>query len=218
MTIALDAVSSTQTFNASSATRTVSLTIGGGSNRLIVAFVPMYGSVAPSVVNFDGSAMTLATSKVEGSYRAYIYYMLESSLPSAGTYNLSVTPSTSARGGIFCLSLTGVAQQPPEAIATGSSATAQSSWSRSITTLTDGAWVFDCNTGNDRSFTPTSPQIQLFDFLDGTISGHVGSRKDVPTAGATSMGQTPSASTPYAQSVAAFAPADSSASQVIWFS
>lgn len=207
--ITLDAVSGTTTFANSAATKSVSLVLGSGSNRMVVGFVPIV-TATPSTIQFNGVNMTLAKSKsntAASPKRGYIYYILEANLPVAGTYNFSVTPSAACRGGIYCLSLFGVAQSAPEATGEGSSDAGVASWLNNITTLTDGAWIFDCNCGNDRTFAPTSPQVERFDFKDSTATGHAGSSKEFATAGATTMGQTPDASTDYAQAIAAFAPA-----------
>lgn len=207
--ITLDAVSGVTLFANSNIERTTSLVLGSGANRAVVGFVSLHTS-ALTTVRFNGVAMTLAKQKFSGGtpdMRTYIYYMLDADLPAAGTYNFAVDPEVAGRGGIYCLSLFGVKQDVPDATGEGASTTSVSSWANSITTVTPGAWIFDCNCANDRTFTPTSPQTERFDFVDSTISGHAGSSKEQASAGATTMGQTPSSATAYAQAIAAFAPA-----------
>ena len=83
---------------------TVSHTINGFADRLLLAFVYVEGNTgvpAISGVTYNGSAMTLVTSSaITGTYiRIAIYYMLQASLPSAGAYNIIVTAS--GGGGVY---------------------------------------------------------------------------------------------------------------------
>lgn len=208
MTITLDTTSGSNTFGGSAGAKSVSLTIGSGSNRLLVALIGIYNQTLSSVT-YNGVAMTLdpAFPISNGTQRAYIYYMLDSSLPSAGTYSLIVTPNSSGGYGAFaCVSMFGAKQAAPEATGSGSSTGSPTSWANNITPLTNGAWIFDVSCGFDRTFTPGAGQTEIFDVKDGTTAGSAGSRKELASAGLTTMGQTPSSGTSYAQAIAAFAP------------
>lgn len=211
MSITLDDVSGTNTFAASSSAKSVSHAIGSGANRLLIALIGIRIATLSSVT-FNGTAMNLVSGFPIASggtpdFRLYIYYLLDASLPSAGTYNLTATPSGSGGYGVMgCLSVFGAKQDAPEATGSGSSTSSQSYWANNITTLTNGAWIFELSQGYDRTFTPTTPQTEIFDVKDGTNTGVGASRKEFATAGATTMGQTPNSSTPYAQGIVAFAP------------
>ncbi len=207
MAIAFDAASGTNVFGNSGSAKTVSLTIGGGSNRVVVALVSMRFAQSVSAITFNGVAMSLAKVQDDTTtFKTYIYYLLEANLPSAGTYTLSVTPSAATWGGIACLSLSGVKQSAPEATDGGFSSTAVASWSNQIATLSAGAWVIDAVACNDRTFTPNGSQVERFDFMDATTAGQYMSTLITTTAGTYNMGETPSTSTAYAQAIVAFAP------------
>lgn len=94
MSIALDATSALVKWSNSGAEKTTSLTIGGGSNRAVIGFFS-WRNAGVTTVKFNGVAMNLAKSKYNtsaNSKRAFIYYLLEADLPSAGTYNFAVDP------------------------------------------------------------------------------------------------------------------------------
>ena len=209
MPISLDALSATNTFANSASAKTAALALGSGGNRIVVAFIGIRDAT-PSTITFNGVAMTLGISVANGgtpNFRSYIYYLLNASLPAAGTYDLSVTPSVACWGNIACLSLFGVRQVALEAAGSGSSTGTPTSWANSITTLSNYAWIVEASFSNDRTFTPTSPQIERFDFKDGSATGIGVSSKEFVTAGATTMEQTPDTGTAYAQVLAACAPA-----------
>lgn len=206
MAIAFDAVSTTNTFGASAAAKTVSLTIGSGSNRMVIALIGIdnNGGFSPTPT-FNGQTMTLAGTANNGILYVYIYYILEANLPAAGSYILSIDPVTAGSGGIWCVSLSGVAQQAPEATGTGNNAGSVASWSNSVTTLTANAMAVDISMSYDRTFTPSAGQTERADFKDSTAYGMCGSTKPIAAVGASSLGWTPDVSAPYAQFIAAFA-------------
>lgn len=215
------AKSGTNTFGNSSAAKTVSLSLGTENNRILIAFVTIINDATVSSITFNGVAMSTAKfqSNAEAAAtrkNAGIYYLLNASLPSSGTYNLSVTPSKACYGGIACFYIYDAAQEAPTT--SGNSTTSSvSNWTNSIVTTKDDCFIVDVNSINDRTFTPTSPQIEEFDFLDGTTAGQAISRKTSSSAGSINMGQTTSASTPYAQAIAAFAGIVTTVSQPVWF-
>lgn len=209
MAITVENLSATNTFANSGSAKTASLTIGGNSNRIVVAFIGM-GGATPSTVTFNGVNMTLGKSESNTeatAKRSYIYYMLESSLPSAGSYNLSVTPSAACYGNICCFGIYGALQEAPHATGGGNSNSAAASWANNITPTKNDSLILEVSFANDRTFTPTSPQVEMFDFKDGSATGFGVSRKELTTAALTTMEQTPSSSTAYAQALVALAPA-----------
>ena len=198
-TITLDSVS-----QASTGTQTLSWshTIGGGSNRLLVVSIGVEGDY-PSVaevnsVTYNGTSLTKAVENDVGAYQnTEIWYMLESNLPAAGSHTVQITtsgiPNDSIKAG--AISVSGAAQSGPEA--TNSQDDNGAGWGTiqtSVTTLTDGAWVFDCvGSGQAITFTPNAGQTERFDVTTGS-SGAAGSTKAVATAGSTTLGWTMDAS------------------------
>ncbi len=194
-------------------------TIGGGTNRLLVVTVAIEASspantdltVTPT---YNGVDMTLATDRVTGTsfgMHTYMWYMLEADLPAAGTYSVSLTAGNADNITSGAVSVTNVAQQPPEV--TGSSADDQAGddvIQTGVTTLTDGAWLFDCvGSGNAVSgYTPDGGQIERWDVAASSSRG-AGSTAEQPSAGAITLGWTAeSSSNRIAHVVAGFAPAE----------
>lgn len=188
--IVFGAISTTNTFGASSTAKTVSLALGGEASRIVIACTVNTGASGYSPTpTFNGTTMTLAHShNYLGSYYAYIYYLLEASLPSAGTYTFSADPAGSPRGGLWCMYIYGAKQQAPEATAQGSGTS--NNFSTNITTASNGAWVIDALLSADQStgWTPSAGQTERADFLDSTSTSQFGSTKFVSSAGATSLG------------------------------
>lgn len=178
-----------------------SFTIGSGSDRYLIAF--LYGSAATespckmTSVQYNSSSMTYLGEIVDvsggGDYNVIqCYYMLHAALPSGGSYNFTCTANASLYvGGVQLLSLSGALQGAPEATDLNSTTSGLTSWSNSITTLTDGAWVVDSFTvwnGNtlaanggqtERGSTP----IVMFGNYNGGISTEL-----QPTAGSETQG------------------------------
>jgi len=190
-------------------------TIGGGSNRVLVVGVSIetcnpYQTV--SSINYGGKTLTpLNSAQVTSPNgcmgRVELYYLLEADMPGAGAFHVVVTATgwcdALAAGAI---SLTGVAQQAPEASNTNSN-DAQTSISTNITTLTNGAWLVDVvHSGNPYTFTANSGQSIRYDQATST-SEVAGSTRLVATAGTVSQGWTNASANRLAHAVAAFAPA-----------
>jgi len=192
-------------------------TIGSGSNRMLIVGVcgldvsqtdlvissVKYNGVDMSFVS--GSSITRTTST---SRKTELYYMLNSSLPAAGTYTMTVTYSgnvTNRNAG--AISLTGVAQRAREAVAT--SLADSTVISTNITTLTNGAWVVDIvGSGSGGSFTTTSSGMtERWDVSAGSSSA-AGSTKPVEFAGTTTMSWEQTTAYRLVHSVAAFAAAE----------
>jgi prepilin-type N-terminal cleavage/methylation domain-containing protein len=190
-------------------------TIGSGSNRLLVVGISIEHSASgPSVssITYNGQPLSKIDSRgITNDYygRAELWYGLEASLPSAGTYTIVVNIPTAPEELIVgAISLNGVAQQPPEAKAE-SSADYLDTVSTSITTLTDGAWLVDAvHSGMEYGFTPYSGQTERYDRAGGASTSRLAaSTKEVAVAGSTTMGWTMSGANRMALEVAAFAPA-----------
>jgi len=140
--------------------------LGKGDNRIVVVGLAAEDESATnlqvSYVTYNGvtmnyvpgSTVTVGTTILQ---RTDLYYLLDSDLPAAGTYQVRVQRS----GGVNeqtlgAISLFNVRQQPPEAVATNS-ATSQNSISTNITTLTDNTWIVDVvGSGEEGEFWPDS--------------------------------------------------------------
>ncbi|MFQ5553113.1 MAG: DUF2341 domain-containing protein [Thermoplasmata archaeon] len=210
--IVLDTVSSD---NTTSSPLTFSHTIGGGSHRLLVVLIGVeapLGNSSISDVAYDGVSMTLAVQNLTGTtydQRTAVYYLFDADLPPAGTYTVSVTASLAENIQAGAISVTGAAQQAPEATANSGDGQAGDDWIETqITTSTDGAWIFDVvGSGSPRTFTPNSGQTERFD-VTGSSSGTAAGTKEVATAGTEVINwTTDGTSNRISHSLAAFAPA-----------
>lgn len=110
----------------SASSLTIAHTLGSGANRVVYAFV--HSGDRSFTATYNGVSMTELYDGTPGSPFRYIavYRMLEADLPSAGTYNVVFTPSSSGRlaGGV--ISFADVDQTTPNrtpSIATGAGAT-----------------------------------------------------------------------------------------------
>ena len=192
-------------------------TIGSGSNRLLVVGVSIeHNASGPTVssITYNGQPLTKIDSRgITTDYygRAELWYSLEASLPSAGTYNIVVNTPTAPEELIAgAVSWDGLAQQAPEAKGE-SSAGSQDTISTSITTLTDGALLVDAvHSGMEYGFTPDSGQTERYDVTGGAVTSRLAaSTKEVAVAGSTTMGWTMTGANRMAHEVAAFARASS---------
>lgn len=87
-------------------TLTWSHTLGSGANRILMVGVSIQNDGAQTIssVTYNGVSMTdLNNDSNQGTIRTEIFYMRESSLPAAGTYDITVTTSASTK--IFAGSL-----------------------------------------------------------------------------------------------------------------
>ncbi|MFC1593868.1 toxin TcdB middle/N-terminal domain-containing protein [Candidatus Omnitrophota bacterium] len=186
--------------------------VGTGDNRILVVGVsPESDSSSAQVasVTANGVPLTKITEAVHFHERynsSYLWYLLD---PQPGEYTIAITIEG---GTMSCLtagavSLTGVAQQPPEtnAIAHAKS----SSPSISINASTDGAWIID-NLSTDFSWCAISPdndQGELYNVFQSGMMRGGGSYKEMNT-GSTTMDWNISCSTGWALVAASFAPAE----------
>lgn len=204
-TITFGAASTVSKWSNESGAKTASLALGAESNRIVIGVVSV-GNTLDSTPTFNGTNMTLAKEQFNGSGYARIYYLLEASLPGAGSYNFSVDPNGATYGCMAVFYIYNAKQAAPEADASGTGSS--STPSTNITTVTDNAWVVDCcNEIGGVSGTAGAGQTERFDDYS-TSRGFVVSTKPVASAGLTSLSWTLSASSQYAHVLAAFAPAE----------
>lgn len=126
---------------ATGTTLTFSHTLTGQQNRIVLVGVSNeFGTI--SGVTYNGVAMSVATSLTAGGRNSYIYYLLDISLPVAGTYTVSVGISSAGNGTVAgASSYYNVKQQAAEATQTEAN-DAVTSISTDITTLSDFALIF----------------------------------------------------------------------------
>ncbi len=208
---------SSQSFAENGTTLSWSHTTDNDSNKLLVVGLAAEDTstseLVISSVKYNGVDMHIVagSSSTVGTgmrMKTDLYYLLDSELPSSGTYTVTVTYAgiiAYINGG--AVSLAHVKQQAREAVAINSN-TDLLTISTNITTLTNGAWVIDVvGSGEVGSFTTTTTgMVERWDVASGTSKG-AGSTKPVETAGSTTMSWSSTAGTRLSHSVAAFAPA-----------
>ncbi|MBD3345097.1 MAG: hypothetical protein GF401_08560, partial [Chitinivibrionales bacterium] len=231
--IGFDASSS----GSSSSTNTCSWshTIGSNDNRVLIVGASAAdageGSTDNQVtsVTYNGTSMTkIADAGPAGGWgediEVSLWYAIESSLPaSGGAYTIAVTYSgTNNNNACAAISLYDVAQQAPEAnnSSSGLSGTPYSSFSTSVTTLTDGAWIVDAQTnkkgtGGYNTAVPSTGQQNEKEIVN-TWAGVGMSTESKATAGSESMGWGSFSTNPelYGHVLAAFAPVTNNAPSV----
>jgi hypothetical protein len=162
-----------------------------------------------NMIFVSGSSVTVGSSTFRKTEQ---YYLLDSGLPSAGTYTVAVTYAGNVSNkNAGAISLTGVAQTAREAVAINSN-TEQNTISTNITTLTDGAWVVDAIvSGNAGTFIPTGSGMSERWDVAASASSAAGSTRPVAKAGQVTLSwqhSTGSSGNRLAHSVAAFAAAE----------
>jgi hypothetical protein len=204
----------TPTMVGDSATHTFDHEIGGDANRLLVVCIGVEGNSSQidiTSVQYDGVDMSEAVTHSVGSsllMNVEIWYMLEADLPAAGTHQVFIDHSGITDIMACAISVSGAAQQGPEATAVADDGEAgDSNIQASITTLTDGAWVFECvGSGNAISgFTADTGQQERFD-EEGSSARVAGSTEEVATAGLENQQWSASGSNRLSYVLAAFAP------------
>ncbi len=202
-------------------------TVGSGSDRLLVVglSIEQYGDTPPAItpnvtsVTYGGAALTRiddAFSTTHSELSDYVqttelWYLLS---PASGTANVAVTLEAATENLIAgAISLTGVAQQGPEA-AVGNSTIfwawgADLPWVSFITPVTNGAWIIDqVGSSLDSEFVPRPGHTMRWGTTaDG--SGGAASTRYVPEARSTTMHWSSNNgvwSTQLTHSLAAFAP------------
>lgn len=213
--ISLDNVSSA---SGTTSPLTFSHTVGSGSDRLLVVSVAVEDSPANADVTaltYNSVSLTKAVDRNVGTgtdMNVELWYMLDANLPSTGSYTVSITTAGAITDIIAgAVSVTGAAQQAPEATASNDDGGAGNEWIETqITTTTNGSWVFDVVGIGDASltFTANSGQAERYD-LSGISSASASGNRPVPEAGTETINWTVdgTVSTRIAHALAAFAPA-----------
>lgn len=109
--------------------------------------------------------------------------------PTPGTANITVSFGGPVVNGTVAgaVSLFGVSQSAPEAVAATANAGTDGLYSLSITTLTAGAWLVDVvgnGTGGATGYTPGGSQTERWDLVANTQIRAAGSTREVLTPGA----------------------------------
>jgi hypothetical protein len=159
-------------------------------------------------IGFGGTAGTLAVEDSEttsDTIKSLIYYWLDADLPSSnGAFGIAM----SAEVRTISANLTfvhGAAQQAPETTGTAN-AGASTSVNPTLTTSTDGAFVFSniTTSAGGTSLSPGASQTERFEYAGA--SSHAGGDKEVATAGSTNNTWNASAADNLVATAAAFAP------------
>ena len=192
-------------------------TIGSGTNRILVIGVSVANGnktvpAVTSVVCNGVMATAVPNSEVHGGgtgiIETQLFFVLNGNLPSSGSFPITVTFQSGVTGAAAgSVSLFGVNQSAPEAVATHVDTSGADSISTVITTHTAGAWVLDVvGSGTSGQFTPGSGQVEHWDVAASTMTG-ASSTKTVATAGSTTVTETHSGANRLAHSLTSFAPA-----------
>ncbi|MBD3346717.1 MAG: PKD domain-containing protein [Chitinivibrionales bacterium] len=197
-------------------------TIGNGVNRLLVFSISgaqwdnnNTNAARIDSIKFNNKKAIYAASSYYGtnSLCSQIWYMLEDSLPAAGTYRCSVFfKGEFDPGSAGAISFFGAAQQAPEA-EDSTTLTSGTNILTDVTTITDGAWLVDAlfvNGGDDPAPTESGQQ-EMWDITNWGIYHSAASRRQIGTAGNAGMGWTsaPASQNGWAHVVCAFAPDNS---------
>jgi len=216
--IAFDNATSANGGSSISATLAFSHQIGSYPNRVLVVGVgaedASSADLTISSVTYNSVAMTPVAGSASSEGLGYLqktelYYMLESSLPAAGTYTVQITYSGDIDNrNAGAVSLAYVAQLSPEAVNTNSNSEA-STITTNLTTLTNGSWIVDVvGCGNAGSFTTNAvDMVERWD-TSALSASAAGSTKTVPATGVATISWIQSGANRLAHSAAAFAPAN----------
>jgi hypothetical protein len=196
--IALDSINLYTSRSVFQATHSFDHTLGYGSgnNRLVVVSLCLEKNnenVPTRSVTYNGMDMTIAVSESNQSNgfltMAEIWYLLDNELPaSPGTYRVEVGFSDTAPVTICAVSVIHTRQNTPEATATESKDITDQIIVN-ISTLTDGAWIFDAyqDEFDYGTLTPThTDQIVRFNLYNTGTSA--GSTRLIPIAGTVTNG------------------------------
>ena len=221
--ITRDAVSHAAT-TGSSSVLTWTHTLGTGSSRMVVIEVgsadtalasPAANAVVTSVL-FNGVYATAIPNSLEyggttGMVQSQLFYLTDAELPAAGTYTVQVN-LTGSVGGIQAgaISLFGVNQGPPEAVAINKATTGVNLISSSITTLSNNAWVVDMlEDGDVATLTADAGQTLAWSQSSTGVGTGGSSTEAVATPAAVTLGWSGNANR-LVESLASFAPAGTS--------
>ncbi len=215
--IAYDATTSEETTNTNDHTWSHPLGTASGTNRILIVTLTTEDVTSVdqvvSSITAGGVAMTAVSDSgiTNGNNRVECYYMLDASLrATSGAVSINVTfAGTVGNLLLGSISLTGVNQAAPEAVAIGSASSA-SSLSTNITTTSANAWLISSiNLGDDRSFTAGGSATERYEHAIDTVTSSALSTTATTTAGTTAVSWTiPSSANRLVQAVVAVAPAN----------
>jgi len=205
--IALDAISSGRN---STGNITVSHTTGSFSNRILIATSTVqdgnHANYPVTGITYNGKALTkVRHDEPSGNVRTEIWYLLN---PDVGTFNcIKTTTGGVGESTLGVVTLSGVSQVAPEANngATGTS----SSPSVSLTTVADLAWSITvaCAETNFTAVNNSQTVLTGYPLTDQSFENADAARREIATAGATTLGYTIGSSQPWAISAISVAPA-----------
>jgi len=195
-------------------------TIGGGANRCLSIFPAEKDGNEPDFVitSVTFNAVAAIPAPVPGpgvtrggNLRGDVYYLLEADLPPAGEYTVSVNyAGTVSQSSVAMISLSGVAQQPPEAVSVLASGGSALTFSDSITTLTNDVLVVGYVAAGSGS-TFTSDGVGQIEQLDNASVGNLPhvtiSTTSAAIAGVVTQSYTHNSSVGYVGIMTAWAPA-----------
>ena len=218
-----DAVSHAASTTATASSLSWTHVLGNGPSRAIVIAVGEADSIPSpdqyavvTSVTFNGVYATpIPNSTIyggtSGMVQTQLFYLLESELPAAGTYTIQVNLAGSIAGiSAGAVSLIGVSQGPPEAVATNRNTSGADLISTSITTLTNNAWVVDVVEDGDTAVLTANTGQTLAWQAEAKLGTGGSSTEAVATAGPVTIGWAGSANR-LAQSLAAFPPTNPTA-------
>jgi pectate lyase len=214
--ITFDAASRAATTSTGRTSLSWSHTVGGGVDRYLVVGVAAEDSATADAtitsVTCNGTPLIAVPNSRRsgggtGIIQTQLFYGLNGSLGAAGAKTIVVTfqgPVDGSSAG--AVSLAGVSQGAPAAVATNVNTSGADSISTSITTTVANSWVVDVvGSGNSGSFTAGSGQSERWDIAASGMTG-ASSTRAVASAGATTMAQAHSGANRLAHSLAALAP------------
>lgn len=212
MAITLDSTNSGGGSGGSS--RTVSLTVGSGINRLLIVQVVNWGlSRTVSTVTFNSVSCVKAVSisNSTNNSNVEIWYLVN---PDIGTHDCLVTLDGIDDGlNVSVTSVFGAKQSSqPDAVVSDQGLAAVNGVTTSITTVADNCWIFDAFSDGSAGMSEGTNQIVNLNF-DGATS--MGSYKPDVATGSNSMAWTWTGTENWAHAVASFSPPSNSISRMM---
>jgi RHS repeat-associated protein len=212
--IALDTTTSARS---SSSQTTASITIGSGSNRILIVGTSVqdanHANYPITGITYGGVALTkIRSDEATGNARTELWYLLN---PATGTANIIVNATGSiGELAMEAISLTGVDQTTPIDAQAGQTGNGTAS-SLSITTSANNTWVASMFSGEGTITGVGSGQTELGPLTDQSFENAAASYTGpVNPAGASSQIFTMSSGQAYAQSTVSIKPASGSASSI----
>ncbi len=214
--ISFDAASRAATTTTGRTSLSWSHTIGSGTDRVLVVGVAVEDANTTDAnvtsVRYNGVALiAVPNSKINGGgtgiIQTQLFYLLNASLPAAGTFTVAVTFQGAVDGiAAGAVSFAGVSQAAPQPAATHVDTSGADTISTSITATTSNAWIVDVvGSGNSGSFTPGSGQTERWDIAASVMTGAT-STKALTAAGATTLSWSHSGANRLAHSLAVLSP------------